>query len=58
MGVAAAALMMAGVLGSAGADTQTPAAHALSVNGAAQRTVSSSAPQEAFTVAYLSLIHI
>jgi hypothetical protein len=51
-GVAAAALMIAGVLGSAGAATPTPATHALSVNGAAQRTVPSSAPQEAFTVAY------
>ena len=51
-GVAAAALMIAGVLGSAGAATPTPATHALSVNGAAQRIVPSSAPQEAFTVAY------
>jgi uncharacterized protein YggE len=50
--VAAAALMIAGVLGVAAADTQTPAAHTLSVNGAAQRTVPSNAPQEAFTVAY------
>jgi uncharacterized protein YggE len=52
VGVAVAALMIAGVLGSAGAATQTPATHTLSVNGAAQRTVPSSAPQEAFTVAY------
>jgi uncharacterized protein YggE len=44
--------MIAGVLGSAGAATETPATHALSVNGAAQRTVSSTAPEQAFTVAY------
>jgi uncharacterized protein YggE len=52
VGVAAAALMIAGVLGTAGAQTQTPATHTLSVNGAAQRTVASSAPQDTFTVAY------
>ena len=52
VGVAAAALMTAGVLGSAGAQTQAPATHALSVNGAAQRTVPSNAGQDAFTVAY------
>jgi hypothetical protein len=52
VGVAAAALMIAGVLGIAGAATPTPGAPTLSVNGAAQRIVPSSAPQEAFTVAY------
>jgi hypothetical protein len=52
VGVAATALMIAGGLGSAGAATQAPATHALSVNGAGQRTVMSSGPQEAFTVAY------
>jgi hypothetical protein len=52
VGIATAALTIAGVLGTAGAATEAPAAHALSVNGAAQRTISSSAPQDAFTVAY------
>jgi hypothetical protein len=56
VGVATAALMTAGVLGSAGAQTQAPATHALSVNGAAQRTVPSNAGQEAFTVAYRSAL--
>jgi uncharacterized protein YggE len=56
VGVATAALMTAGVLGSAGAQTQTPATHALSVNGAAQRTVPSNAGQEAFTAAYRSAL--
>jgi hypothetical protein len=52
VGVTAAALMIAGVLGSAGAAGQAPSTHALSVNGAAQRIVSSSAAQDAFTVSY------
>jgi hypothetical protein len=52
VGVAAAALTMTGVLGTAGAATDAPATHVLSVNGAAQRIVLSSAPQQAFTVAY------
>jgi uncharacterized protein YggE len=52
LGVSAAALMIAGVLGSAGAQTQTPATHGLSVNGAGQRTVASNAPQDAFTTGY------
>ena len=50
--VAALALMIAGVVGSAGAVSPAPVAHTLTVNGAAQRVVSSGAGQEAFTVAY------
>ena len=56
-GVAAAALMIAGVLGSAGAAIETAATHTLSVNGAAQRIVPSNAPQEAFTVAYRAALN-